>query len=123
MQVRLDARIQEDEEESEDEQKDTKVGTPTIRVLAPILYQPEKSKPIDNRKFQRVAAAHSIGQSLAISAFPPIRATPFLTIFFRLPSAVCPSLSRLGTLSANFLRPASTQHPSRCRLAPLQVTT
>jgi hypothetical protein len=72
MQVRLDARDLQDDEESEDEKKDTQVGTPIVTLLALILFQPEKSKPIDSRKFQRVAAAHSIGQSLAISTFPPI---------------------------------------------------
>ena len=69
--MRLDSWVHQDDEESHDEKKDVKVGAPTITLLALILYQPEKSKPIDYRKYQRVAAARSIGQSLAISAFSP----------------------------------------------------
>ena len=128
--MRLDAHVDQSDDESDDESDDkkedakAKVGAPTITPLALILQQPEKkSKPIDSRKLQRVAAARSIAQSLAISAFSQSGPLLFLTTLFRLPSSVCPSLSRLGSLSADFLRPVNTRVPSRCRLAPLQVTT
>ena len=78
--MRLDARVQQDadDEKNDDEEKETKVGAPIITLLALIFQQPEKkSEPVDNRKFQRVAAAHSIAQSLAISALSQTRVTPF----------------------------------------------
>jgi len=65
--VRLDARDDQNDEESDNDKEDAKV-------------EPEKkSKPIDNRKLQRVAAARSIAQSLAIN-FSPLEHTSSLPL-------------------------------------------